>query len=293
MRERATLIVNPRASRVSERGLARLQRELSRRYELVTCRTEGRGHAVELARRAEGEVVFVFGGDGVFNEALNGSGGQRPLGLLPGGGTNVLPRALGLPADPLACARRLLQGRPRRISLGRVNGRRFGFSAGIGLDAEAVRRVEARGRRPDGRRPGDLVFASTVARILAERRFAYRPALEVAGAGAAALLFVCNGPVYTYAGPLPLVFCPQARFELGLDYAAPRSPGPGAVLRLLARAFLGRGLAGAADVLCGHDLDRLQVRCWTPLPLQADGEDLGDVTEAVFEAERGAVSVLV
>jgi hypothetical protein len=29
-----------------------------------------------------------------------------------------------------------------------------------------------------------------------------------------------------------------------------------------------------------------------PLPLQVDGEDLGDVTEAVFEAERGSISVL-
>jgi hypothetical protein len=29
------------------------------------------------------------------------------------------------------------------------------------------------------------------------------------------------------------------------------------------------------------------------MPLQADGEDLGDVQEALFEAERGAVAVLV
>jgi hypothetical protein len=28
------------------------------------------------------------------------------------------------------------------------------------------------------------------------------------------------------------------------------------------------------------------------LPLQADGEDLGDVEESLFEAERDAVSVL-
>jgi hypothetical protein len=29
------------------------------------------------------------------------------------------------------------------------------------------------------------------------------------------------------------------------------------------------------------------------MPLQADGEDLGDVTSAIFEAEREAVTVLV
>jgi len=46
-------------------------------------------------------------------------------------------------------------------------------------------------------------------------------------------------------------------------------------------------------VLYGHDLDRIEVTCDRPLPLQADGEDLGDVTEAVFEAERSALTVLI
>ena len=46
-------------------------------------------------------------------------------------------------------------------------------------------------------------------------------------------------------------------------------------------------------VLRGHDLDRIVVRCDRPLPLQSDGEDLGDVDEAVFEAKRDAISVLV
>ncbi len=42
-----------------------------------------------------------------------------------------------------------------------------------------------------------------------------------------------------------------------------------------------------------HDSDRLEIVCDRPLPLQADGEDLGDVEHAVFEAERDAVTVLV
>ena len=52
----------------------------------------------------------------------------------------------------------MAEGRTRRIGLGRVNGRRFGFSAGLGLDAELVRRVDQLGRSPDGRRPGDIAF---------------------------------------------------------------------------------------------------------------------------------------
>ena len=61
----------------------------------------------------------------------------------------------------------------------------------------------------------------------------------------------------------------------------------------LAYVLAGRGQRSAADVLYAHDADRVDVTCDRPLPLQADGEDLGDVTEALFEAERDAVTVFV
>ena len=54
--------------------------------------------------------------------------------------------------------------------------------------------------------------------------------------------------------------------------------------------MLGRKVAG---VIYRHDLERIEIRSAEPLPLQADGEDLGDVAEASFESERNAVSVLV
>src|SRR5204862_5820867 len=127
-------------------------------------------HASELAGAAGGEAILAFGGDGVFNEVLNGIDGSRPVGFIPGGGTNVLPRARGLPRDPVAAARQLTGERTRRISLGRANGRRFAFAAGIGLDSQAVRRVDAMGRAADGRRPGDLAFARAVVGIVAENR---------------------------------------------------------------------------------------------------------------------------
>jgi diacylglycerol kinase family enzyme len=174
-----------------------------------------------------------------------------------------------------------------------VNGRRFAFSAGLGLDAEAVRRVDALGRAEDGRRPGDLAFARALAAIVAGRRARYDPVLELAGLGAAALAFVSNCAEYTYAGPLALRIAPRARFEAGLALAAPRSVRPGSLTRYLARLAAGRGLAGAPGVLSGYDLDRIEVECAVLMPLQADGEDLGDVRSAVFVAERGAVDVLV
>ena len=64
-------------------------------------------------------------------------------------------------------------------------------------------------------------------------------------------------------------------------------------MRLAGRLAAGAGSPAHPACMTLHDVDRLVVRCDEPLPLQADGEDLGDVTEAVFEAERDAISVLV
>jgi len=107
------------------------------------------------------------------------------------------------------------------------------------------------------------------------------------------MVFVSNDSVYTYAGPIPLKFSRSARFELGLDLAAPERGNAGANARMASRVALGRGLEGAKGVISLHDFDRVRIVCDERLPLQADGEDLGDVDEVVFEAERDAVAILV
>jgi diacylglycerol kinase family enzyme len=285
------LIVNPFASGVGEAGLVALQAALPAGTETVL--THGPGHAIALARDADGrvEAIYVFSGDGTYNEVLNAVVGETPLGFIPGGGTSVLPRALGLPRDPVQAAARLAEGTRRRIGLGRVNGRRFGFGAGIGLDAELVRRVDEMGRSVDGGRPGDLAFAWAGVRLLAAKRVHLEPALEVEGLGRAALALVGNCSPYSYAGALALDPMPRASFDSGLDVIAPEHVRPRDVPRLV--RLLVRGKDTTPGVISAHDLDRLVVRCDHPLPLQVDGEDLGDVETAVFEAEREAVTVLV
>jgi diacylglycerol kinase family enzyme len=291
------LIVNPFASAVSEERVRSVEEELSRAGAARTVLTERAGHAVELAAAAEEEAVVVYSGDGGFNEVLNGVREGVMLGFLPGGGTNVLPRALGLPRDPVAAARRVAEalqaGRTRTISLGRVNGRRFGFAAGVGLDAELVRRVDALGRRADGKRPGDLAYLASAMQLVLDRRSRFEPALEVRGLGRAAFALVANTDPYSFVGSLPLHVAPEARFELGLDVVAPQRVTASTLPRLLRYAFTGRGQREAEGVVYAHDLDRLEIACDRPLPLQADGEDLGDVELAVFEAERSAARVLI
>jgi diacylglycerol kinase family enzyme len=287
----SVLIVNPFASGVTERRLEAVQRVLPPATETVI--TLERGHATAIAREWSGraDAIYVFSGDGTYNEVLNGIDTDVAVGFIPGGGTSVLPRALGLPRDSVQAAVRVARGNQRRISLGRVNGRRFGFSAGIGFDAELVRRVDALGRREDGKRPGDMAFSWTVIRMLAGHHLRYDPVLEVEGLGRAASVFVANCAPYTYFGALGLRLAPEASFEGGLDVVAPVTLRASAVPRLGLRAI--RGRSGGRDVLYGHDLDRVVVRCDTPLPLQVDGEDIGDVGEAVLEAERDVLTVFV
>jgi diacylglycerol kinase family enzyme len=284
------LIVNPFASGVDEHRLASVQAALP--AETETLVTTAAGEATEIARAVSGvEAIYVLGGDGTYNEVLNGLALDVPLGFLPGGGTSVFPRALGLPRDPLAAAKRVAYGRTRRIGLGRVNGRRFGFSAGLGFDAELVRRVDELGRSPDGRRPGDLAFMRVAAAALARRRGRFDEQLEIEGAGRAAFVLVANCSPYTYSGSLALDLVPGADFDKGLAYFAPVHLRARDLPRMAVHSVRGSGLKAAA--LAAHDLDRIVVRCDAPLPLQVDGEDAGDVLEAVYEAERDAVSVLV
>jgi diacylglycerol kinase family enzyme len=278
------LIVNPQASGVTAERTAAVAEILG----LEPVPTERRRHATELAAISEADSIVVFGGDGAFNEVLNGVRPGVTVGFIPGGGSSVLPRALGIARDPETAARQIAAGHVRRISIGSVNGRRFGFAAAVGFPAEVVRRVDELGRA-NGRRPPDRTFALTVGRALLARRGRLGAELEIEGE-AAAFALVANGDPYTYLGRLPLHFAPEARFDGGLDLVAPRRVRARTIPRLASAALRGRRAAG---VLYRHDLDRLEIRCCEPQPLQVDGEDLGDVAVARFECERDALTVFV
>src|SRR5688500_13784555 len=127
---RLLLVVNTRASTVTPRKVRFMQRALSTQTDVDVVRTERHGHGSEIAAKAVADgydVVAVLGGDGTVNEAANGLvGSDVPLAVIPGGGTNVFARALGIPRDPVRAAGHLLamlKQPPRRISLGVADGR--------------------------------------------------------------------------------------------------------------------------------------------------------------------------
>jgi diacylglycerol kinase family enzyme len=303
-RPRLRLIVNPIASGVSERAVEEAVRALAERCDVAAARTERRGHAAELAAAAidDGfDAVAVLAGDGTANEVLNGLHAQLPVGVLPGGGTSVLPRALGLPRSIPDAARQvgeaLAAGRTRTISLGTIDGRAFAFAAGVGFDAASVRRVDERGRS-GGRRPGDLYFTAQVVRTYLSRSYA-QPLLTVEAPGLepfrGASVVVANTHPWSYVGPRPLQIAPRARFERGLDVVVPRALDLRFAATLLRYALVTGGHAAGRDPRVRYlsDVGELTVRCDRPLPAEADGDDLGDVSEVRLGVEREGARLLV
>jgi diacylglycerol kinase family enzyme len=135
-----------------------------------------------------------------------------------------------------------------------------------------------------------VAFVATLLGLIAEHRGRFDPVLEIEGLGRAAFALVAKTDPYTFLGSLPVHVAPAATLEGGLDVIAPTRVRPRMVPGLLRYVLTGRRRPDS--VLALHDVDRVEMRCDRPLPLQADGEDLGDVTGATFDVERGALTVL-
>lgn len=92
----------------------------------------------------EFDRVIVLGGDGTIGGAVNGiveSGVTLPLGIVPCGTGNEIMRVLGLPKNPEKAAQVCLRGRVVPIDVGRVDGRYFLNTFGLGADVEVVKIV--------------------------------------------------------------------------------------------------------------------------------------------------------
>jgi diacylglycerol kinase (ATP) len=155
--KRGLLIYNPTAGQRDRRRQmnALIDRQRRRGLELVNAPTTGRGDATEIVRTFLDrgiDLVAVCGGDGTISEAAAGlAGTQVPLGILPGGTSNVLALELGIPRSQ-ACAEDLLvDGVPRAVRFGRADGRLFLLWAGAGLDARVMGRMNLALKRRLGR----------------------------------------------------------------------------------------------------------------------------------------------
>jgi diacylglycerol kinase family enzyme len=311
---RALLVVNPKATTTSERSRDVLVRALRSEVDLTVEYTRRRGHAAALARSAaeDGvEAVVTLGGDGTVNEVVNGlmtsgaasAGGavcfRLPvLAVVPGGSTNVFARALGLPKDWVEGTSVILDGlrdgRHRVIGLGRADDRYFTFTAGLGLDAAVVRRVEQARLRGRVSTPA-LYVRATVGELFTKDRRDPPFTLERPGEPAETDLgtvIVQNTAPWTYIGDRPLNPNPEASFDRGLDLLAVRGlkvpSTTRTVTQMLARDPNPRG----RQVLRLHDQADFTVVANRPQPFQLDGDYLGERQKVHFLSVPEALRVI-
>jgi diacylglycerol kinase family enzyme len=297
------IILNPVASTMSARLKHLVLYALQGRYDINPVDTEGPGHATELCRSAKSgdyDLICTFGGDGTINEAANGLvGSDIPLTCLPGGATNVYCRILGIPHDVVAATEHLLtlpdNWSPRQVDLGIVNGRYFIFSAGTGFDASVINLIDEHPKLKA--KLGSYFFtAATMSAFVQYRCKPPRVQVEVDGRSYEGIgLALQNASPYTVIHEhtielfknLPL---DSGTFSAALIKRARLHDLPG----ILTRGFSGRPLSKVPAVTPFPNITKVIATSadGRPLPIQADGDYLGEHLEAEFELAPGVLRVV-
>jgi len=107
--------------------------------ELAYVATEAAGAAL-----ARGTAVIAVGGDGSLGtvaQAAHAAG--CPMGVIPYGTFNYFARTHGIPTEPAAAVRHVLDARPRPVQVGGINDRVFLVNASLGVYPELLQDREA------------------------------------------------------------------------------------------------------------------------------------------------------
>jgi len=164
---KATILFNPNSGRRGRKRDTELDHAIGIiqsagiRTELTVCRSspEATDHA-RCAVAAGSDTVFACGGDGTIHDVIQGLAGTPvALAILPFGTANALAHDLAIPLRPSAAAQVAVNGKVRRIPLGRIeyedfNGksaaRYFTVAAGIGVDAHLFYKLTAELKKRSG-----------------------------------------------------------------------------------------------------------------------------------------------
>jgi diacylglycerol kinase family enzyme len=309
-RKRMLVVVNPHATTVSDKLKNLVVYALQARYEVEAVETEEANHATRLAASAAEEgfdLVVAFGGDGTLNEVANGlAGSGTPVSVLPGGSTNVVCRTLGIPTDLVDAAEHLIAiadtFTPRPMDLGVVNGRRFLFASGFGLDADVVRRVDENPAMKS--RAGKWFYAYAALSGFYSFCLGSPPGVRVIGGDAdgltGATAIVQNSSPFTYFGSRPIELCENVELDDGrlglavLERFAQRDV-PSLIPRLLSSRLT---VPSSRRVHQESGLRQVLVEAVSEdggnatLPLHVDGDFIGRHDRAEWSIEPAALRVV-
>jgi len=227
-------------------------------------------------------TVIVAGGDGTIGWAVRQlADTKHPLGILSLGTFNNFAKSLGLPTNVNAAIRLIQKGRPRPITLGRINGHLFLEAAAIGLFGATIAAGESAKDRAFGELSDDL-------KHLAEAKpFRYEMTGDISGAGTVMSLVFTNTTSIGAQLPVSDKTPVEPYLELAVRAGATRRD---IVRRVLARAVLSKHREGGLGQV--FKFRKIVVTTTPKVRIYADNEHLGR-TPATISAEVSALKVIL
>jgi diacylglycerol kinase family enzyme len=227
-------------------------------------------------------TVIVAGGDGTIGWVVRKlADTKHPLGILSMGTFNNFAKSLHLPMTVEAAIQVIQKGRPRPITLGRVNGKVFLEAAAIGLFGETIAAGESAKDRAFG------AFADDVKHIAEAKPFTYELTGDIKGSGSAMSLVFTNTTSIGSQMPVSDKTPMEPYLELSVHAGANRMD---IVMRVLARLVLRKHREGGLGQV--FKFRKLEVTTKPTARIYADNAQLGR-TPATITAELSAVQVLL
>jgi diacylglycerol kinase (ATP) len=242
---------------------------------------------VEKALADGAETIFVWGGDGMVQRCVDVMAGTKArLAILPAGTANLFASNLGIPDDISEAVDVGLNGRERKLDLGKMNGEHFAVMAGAGLDARMIKDVD--GGPKD--RYGKLAYIWAASKNLRIDPFEAR--IEVNGdlwyEGEVSCLLVGNvGALFGGLEAFESASPEDGQLELGVTQA--ESLGEWA--RTVARTAIGS--AAKSPFVQATKAERIDVELKPKVLYELDGGERKKVKRLKVKVKPGALTVMV
>ncbi len=246
---------------------------------------DGKQRVSEICRDAFDRIVVV-GGDGTFNEIINGlpENISVPIAQLPTGNANLLGKDLCLPRTPAGTADLLESGRVIMADLAEMNGMKFIMIAGAGFDAKVTEALKA----VRTGRVSNLSYALPVLRTLRSgARTMFHVVVDGCRHARGEIVLVCN--VRSYGG-----ICEMA-FDAGVDtgnldiVVLPKETAGSLAWYFFMARFSRITRIKGVTYLKGK---QVTITADTPVPMQLDGDFAGRFPEVRISLKPNCLPIV-
>lgn len=271
--------------------------------------TESKGHGKKIAKGIcekwdEDTRIIVVGGDGTFNEVINGIDDfdRVKLGLIPLGSANDFAKGMGIPQNPMEALEIILSDRePVKIDLGRTTfdgkSRLFAISSGVGIDALVCKMVDKSKVKGVLNKMGlgDKSYGViTVQALFGMKTESVKVEVESKDGDTEAFgfenfIFLAAMNMPAEGGGVPMA--PKAKSDNGkltmvCAHDKTKLQAPGSLIKLLA------GKHEDSKEFTLRDFDAVSIVSESPLALHTDGEYLGDYSEVKIRCLPGKMQFI-